>query len=204
MPSIKLEESLLSDSRFMAISQIIGQTMAIGQYVRLTFLAQYYWSRNRHLIPKKVYNDQQFPAEFVKYDLVDERKGGFYLRGSELHFKHLFERSDAVKDVAKGVAEKNKKTVTKKIELDFLDEELTLFVKGVSDRIRSRWLKDYLPETIERYLERALEWCKSKNKTPTNVAGLMNKFFEDVPKDNKTSCPLSNETQGKLNKLLED
>ena len=201
MSRIRLEEKLLRDSRFIAVELKIGKTEALGCFVRIVFLAKHYWLQKKRLIPKKIYKDQKFPNEFIEYDLVEEREDGYYVRGSNEHFKFLFQRSEKSAQIGELVKEKNSTTRAKKVELPFLDSELQDFIYGVSDRIRYRWLKDYRQETIETYIERAMLWCNEKGKIPKNVGLLMNKFFEGVPKDNKDDCPLDESTIAALDNL---
>ena len=203
MPRIKLEESLCADGRFIAVESKIGKTRAYGDYVRICFLAQNYWRKNRELIPKHVYEDQQFPAEFLFYGLVEERDDGYYLKGSEEHFSWLFERPESTVNLARKVALKQTIARDRNVSMDFLDDELKDFVSGVSDTIRRRWVREYTPETISRKLEDALEWCKGKGKVPKNVGLLMNKFFQGVQKDAKMNCPLDEDVQAQLDSLLE-
>lgn len=204
MPRIKLEESLLSDGRFIATIQKIGQTRAFGDYVRLCFLAQNFWKRDKKLIPKKIYEDQGFPEEFVVYNLVEEREKGYYVKGSNKHFSWLFERPDSTTKLADKVAKKNSESKPKQISLDFLDDDLQQFIAGVSDTMRRRWVKNYSPETITTQLENCMEWCNSVNKVPKNVGLLMNKFFEGVAKDAAQSCPLDEDVQSALDGLMSE
>ena len=203
MPRLKLEESLLSDGRFIAVIQKIGQTRAFGDYVRLCFLAQNFWKRDRKLIPKKIYEDQNFPEEFVFYNLVEEKNEGYYVKGSNEHFSWLFERPNSTVELADKVAKKQS-DVTRNVDMSFLDDEIQAFISGVSDSMRRRWLRDYSKDTITRKLEDCLEWCNTVGKVPKNVGLLMNKFFQDVPKDGKEYCPLSDDIQNALDGLMQE
>ena len=192
---------MLEDSRLKAVSKKIGSTMAIGSFVRIIFLAKHYWVSKKKLIPIKIYRDQKFPQEFLIYDLVTERENGYYVRGSQEHFEFLFKKPDSLVELGEKVKEHNKHVPNRKVDMSFLDDEILSFIHGVSDRIRSRWLKDYSKETIERQLENAMEWARTKGIVPKNVALLMNKFFSNVPKDNSDECPLDDEVLSELSKL---
>ena len=198
---IKLEEKLLEDPRFLSIVETIGRTAALGDFCRLCFLAKRYWAKKKSVIPKTAYKKEKFHEDFLTYGLVIEKVEGYYLKGSEEHFADLFKRANTEKEFIQAVV-KNQSGIERKVPMDFLDEELQQFISGVSDVARRRWLKWYKPETITVTLENALEWSHSVNRPPKNVAGLMNKFFNGVPKDAEEDCPIDESTQFQLESLL--
>jgi len=193
---INLRESLFSDGRMMNVVSKLGQVNALGNYVLMCSLAQTYWKRGKKLIPKKIWNLAKFPIDFIEFELAEEREDGFYVMGS-----NQFLDDEFISDVNKITPIRHIKPGREvKVSLDFLEPELIEFISGVSDLIRRRWLTDYSEQQISDNLHNCYEWCRVKGRNPKNVASLMNKFFEKIPKKRK----LSKEVVGELESLLED
>jgi len=182
MDGITLKDSAFSDGRVNSLIRIIGQEKTYGCYVVILSLAKNYWKRGRQLIPKEVYELNKFPEEFITVGLVERHTTGYYVKGSR-DYIHQETKSTKIK------LEPTKAN----IEMDFLSDEIKNFISGVSDIMRKRWLECYDEETIKTKLEDAYEWSLSKGKTHKNVGLLMNKFFENVPKNNLISDEIASE-----------
>jgi len=89
MSRINVEDSLFADPRFLLVVEKIGQVNAAGYYLLIARMAQQYWKQGKKLIPKSVWALHDFPKIMIEVGLVNEHKEGFYLKGSERHFKWL-------------------------------------------------------------------------------------------------------------------
>ncbi len=86
MARINIEEKLLLDIRFKALSRKMGEYAAIGAWVTVAFVAQRYWGDGQQLIPLDIWELGGLPNEMVDCHLVEKRPEGYYLKGSEVYF----------------------------------------------------------------------------------------------------------------------
>jgi len=86
MARINIEEKLLLDIRFKALSRKMGEYAAIGAWVTVAFVAQRYWGDGQQLIPLDIWELGGLPNEMVDCHLVEKRSEGYYLKGSEVYF----------------------------------------------------------------------------------------------------------------------
>ena len=91
MPRINIDEKLFADPRFKYLESKIGYEMAIGQCVKLWFLAQKYYVPNRQAIPGVMMTIAGLPvSHLLDCGLIDEADGGFVASGCEDQFNWLF------------------------------------------------------------------------------------------------------------------
>lgn len=96
MARVNIEESLFKDARFTKLCIKFGcRFKAIGSLVSVWSLGQEHWKRDKSLIPKEKWHEQEMPEELVQVGFVEEKEHGFYVKGAETHFAWLLQRSIA-------------------------------------------------------------------------------------------------------------
>jgi hypothetical protein len=86
MGIINLDDSIFTDDRFSLVETQLSKYEAMGQMVYIIKLARKYWADGEKPIPKDELAKGKYSTCFVRYGLLKEKKGGFYLKGSRKYF----------------------------------------------------------------------------------------------------------------------
>lgn len=105
MARLNIEDRLFRDGRYTDLCIKFGcRFKALGAIAALWILGQEYWKRDRSLIPKHKWKEQNLPNELIEVGFVFERDHGFEVDGAEKNFSWLIQKVEAGK---KGGSSKN-------------------------------------------------------------------------------------------------
>lgn len=108
MSRINVEDGLFSDGRFIALSILLGDQVALGKLVIAWRTAQTYWTKGE-LVPIKLWEILGLGA-LIDTDFAEIREDGVYVRGSDDNFSWIDQKqiSGRKGGLASGVSRKLK------------------------------------------------------------------------------------------------
>jgi hypothetical protein len=107
---LTIEDSLYADPRFMRFMVKVGdEARALGCMLIAFRLAQKHWCPEKRPVPSAEWSVSGLPKEIIECGLVEEREGGYYVRGSETQFAWYFQRVEAGKKGGRPKAGANRK-----------------------------------------------------------------------------------------------
>lgn len=108
MARINIEDSLFSDTRFIALQIKLGSSeLAIGSLVVAWKVAQSYWKDSDNGIPRPAWERHKLNNLIIEVGLAEDRGEFIFMVGSEKNFRWL--RESQKSGVASGVARRVKR-----------------------------------------------------------------------------------------------
>lgn len=104
---LNVETEFWADPRYINLILLLkNKYEAIGMRVDIMLLAQKYWCPDKQPIPFDIWKTLKCPNELIEVGLVEERKNGYYVKGSEKHFDWWFKAKESGKQGGLKSAEK--------------------------------------------------------------------------------------------------
>lgn len=119
MARINIEDCWWTDPRRERLSILVGSPLlADAVVIRAWRIAQEFWGNEQGLIPKHVFHTIEASSKLIEANLAEERKDGFYIRGSSQYLDWLVSRRRAAKAGGlKSAQERSKKAKQKETKV---------------------------------------------------------------------------------------
>lgn len=119
MARLNIEDCWWTDPRREKLGSLLGSMMlADAVIIRAWRIAQQFWSNERGLIPKHVFDTIEANANLIQANLAEERENGFYIKGSSQYLEWTAERRLAARagglKSAQNRSKKPKQTASKR------------------------------------------------------------------------------------------